>query len=160
MTNGFQLTPERRRRAEELAVLYPHPRAALLPILWLVQEQEGWVPPEAWAEVAAIAGIAEAEVGEVVSFYTLFNRRSVGRRHIQVCVGVCCKLRGSDWLLAYLREKLGISPGETTVDGAFTLSTVECLGSCGTAPMMQVNDDYHENLDASKVDALLAQWNG
>lgn len=157
---AFSLTPERAKKVRELLALYPHRRAALLPILWLVQEQEGWVPPGAWAEVAAIAGVAEAEVGEVVSFYTLFNRRPVGRRHIQVCVGVCCRLRGSDSLLEYLKAKLGIEPGQTTADGAFTLSTVECLGSCGTAPMMQVNDDYHENLDASKVDALLAQWNG
>ena len=157
---AFALTAERRKRAEAQVALYPERRAALLPVLWLVQEQEGWVPREAWSCVAELVGIAEAEVGEVVSFYTLFTSRPVGRFHIQVCTGVCCKLRGSDWLLGYLKAKLGIAPGETTPDGKFTLSTVECLGSCGTAPMMQVNDDYCENLNAKKVDELLSQWNG
>jgi NADH-quinone oxidoreductase subunit E len=158
--DDFKFTPERQRRAEELVALYPEKRAALLPILWLVEEQEGWVAPSAMRAAAALVEITEAEAAEVVSFYTLFDRRPVGRNHIQVCAGVCCKLRGADWLISYLKDKLGIAAGETTPDGKFTLSTVECLGSCGTAPMMQIGDDYYENLDAEKVDGILkALWN-
>ncbi|MFH0799569.1 MAG: NAD(P)H-dependent oxidoreductase subunit E [Pseudomonadota bacterium] len=151
----FVLTPERKRRADELVALYPKRRAALLPLLWLVQEQEGWVPPEAEVLVADLAGITPAEAHEVASFYTMFNRRQIGRHHIQVCAGVCCRLKGSDWLLGFLKEKLGVDAGETTPDGKFHLSTVECLGSCGTSPMMQIGDDYYENLDAGKVDGIL-----
>lgn len=169
MTAEFTLTSERKRKAEELLSAYPEKRAALLPILWLVQEQEGWVPPSAAGVVAELAGVAEAEVMEVASFYTMFIRkpacaakaatarlRPIGRNHIQVCAGVCCRLRGSDWLLGYLKEKLGVGVNETTQDGEFHLSTVECLGSCGTAPMMQVGDDYYENLNAAMVDEILA----
>lgn len=155
MTAEFTLTSERKRKAEEILSAYPEKRAALLPILWLVQEQEGWVPPSAAGAVAELAGVTEAEVMEVASFYTMFMRRPVGRNHIQVCAGVCCRLRGSDWLLGYLKEKLGVGVNETTPDGEFHLSTVECLGSCGTAPMMQVGDDYYENLDAARVDEIL-----
>ena len=149
------LPRELMRKSEEAIARYPERRAALLPILWLVQQEFGWVPPEARPEIAQLAGIAEAEVDEVVSFYTLFNRRPVGRCHIQLCTGVCCRLRGSDEVLAHLKSRLGIEVGETTPDGAFTLSTVECLGSCGTAPMMQIGDDYYEGLDAASVDEIL-----
>lgn len=134
---------------------YPKKRAALLPLLWLVEEQEGWVPPEALPVVAGLAEITPAEVMEVASFYTMFDRKPKGRRHIQVCAGVCCKLRGAEWLTDYLKEKLNIDVGETTPDGKFHLSTVECLGSCGTSPMMQIGEDYYENLDAGKVDGIL-----
>lgn len=140
--------------------LYPKKRAALLPLLWLVQEQEGWVPPEAAAAVAQLVGIVPAEVHEVVSFYTLFNRCPKGRHHIQLCAGVCCKLRGADGILSHLRARLGIDVGEATPDGAFHLSTVECLGSCGTAPMMQIGEDYYEDLDAGKVDDILMSLRG
>lgn len=151
----FELTPDRQKKAEELAAAYPRKRAAILPLLWLVEEQEGWVSHSAASMVADLLGITLPEVMEVVSFYTMFNRKPNGRHHIQVCQGVCCRLRGSDWLVGYLKEKLGIEIGQTTSDGKFHLSTVECLGSCGTAPMMQIGDDYFEDLDAAKVDTIL-----
>lgn len=151
----FKFTPEREREARELVARYPKKRAALLPLLWLVQEQEGSVPSESLPVVAELAGITAAEVMEVASFYTMFDREPRGRHHIQVCAGVCCKLRGADWLTGYLKEKLNVDVGETTSDGKFHLSTVECLGSCGTSPMMQIGDDYYENLDAGKVDKII-----
>lgn len=155
MTAEFAFTAERKKKAEELLSAYPEKRAALLPVLWLVQEQEGWVPPSAAGTVARLAEVTEAEVMEVASFYTMFMRKPVGKNHIQVCTGVCCRLRGSDWLLNYLKEKLGIGINESTSDGEFHLSAAQCLGSCGTAPMMQVGDDYYENLNAARVDEIL-----
>lgn len=155
MKSQFILTLERRKQAEELVRRYPKKRAALLPILWLVQEEAGWVPPEAVPVVAQLCGITPQEVHEVISFYTMFNQRPKGRHHIQVCDGVCCRLRGAEWLLGYLKEQLEINVGETTPDGRFHLSTVECLGSCGTSPMMQIGDDYYENLDAGRVDGII-----
>lgn len=152
---SFTFTAERKRKTEEILSVYPEKRAALLPILWLVQEQEGWVPPSAAGPVAKLTGITEAEAMETASFYTMFIRKPIGKNHIQVCAGVCCRLSGSDWLVSYLKEKLGVGVGETTSDGEFHLSTVECLGSCGTAPMMQIGDDYYENLNSARVDEIL-----
>lgn len=152
---NFIFTDERNRKAKELVAAYPKKRAALLPLLWLAHEQEGWVPPVAEIYIANLIGITQSEVHEVVSFYTMFNRKKIGLHHIQICAGVCCKLRGSDWLVGYLKEKLEINVGESTPDGKFHLSTVECLGSCGTAPMMQIGDDYYESLDANKVDGII-----
>ena len=149
----FRLTKER----EALAIIdrYPHRGAALLPVLWLVHQQEGWVPPEAYPYVASLVGVSDAQVREVVSFYTLFNRQRIGLHHIQVCIGPCCRLRGADRVLEGIRSILEIDVGQSTPDSRFHLSTVECLGSCGTAPMMQINDDYYENLNDERVAGIL-----
>lgn len=155
MKASFVFTPELQKQAEELVACYPKKRAALLPLLWLVQEQEGWVPEAARPVVAAMTGVTEAEVAEVVSFYTMFCSQPRGRHHIQICDGICCRLRGSAWLVELLCKKLNIEVGQTTADSVFHLSTVECLGSCGTAPMMQIGDDYYEDLDEAKVDEIL-----
>ena len=92
----------------------------------------------------------------VVTFYTMFAKKPAGRHHIQICTNLCCKLKGADWLLGYVKEKLGIDAGQTTADKKFHLSTVECLGSCGTAPMMQIDNDYYEELNAEKVDKIFS----
>jgi len=104
-----------------------------------------------------MAGVTEAEAHEVASFYTLFDRKPVGRNHVRLCVGPCCSLMGAGAVLSRIKAVLGIEVGETTPDGAFTLSTVECLGSCGTAPVMQVGDDCYEGLNAEKVEAILGK---
>jgi NADH-quinone oxidoreductase subunit E len=106
-------------------------------------------------EIASIIEIKPIEVMEVVSFYTMFNMNPVGRYHLQVCTNLSCSLLNSRHMLNHLQDKLGIKTGETTKDNKFTLSTVECLGSCGTAPMMQVNDEFHENLTKQKIDTIL-----
>lgn len=134
---------------------YPVPKAALLPVLWEVQKRAGYVPLEAEAWVAGRLGVSPAHVHGCVTFYTMFKQRPSGRHHIQVCTTLSCMLRGSDELLAHLERKLGIRVGETTPDGKFSLVRVECLGSCGTAPMLQLNDDYYEDLSVEKVDRLL-----
>ena len=136
---------------------YPHPQSALMPALDIVQREFGWLPSEALAEVGELLGLTPAEVLSVASFYTLYHRRPVGKYLIQVCTNISCSLLGAEHLLEHLQRKLGIGPGETTPDGRFTLVEVECLGSCGTAPVMQINDRYYEGLTVDKVDAILAE---
>ena len=147
--------PETDRRIDELKGRFPRPGSALLPALYLIQEEKGFVSEESMEYVAGKLGVSPAFVAGVVSFYTLFHRRPVGRHHLQVCRTLPCALRGCANLLAHLRTRLGIGPGETTLDGRFSLVEVECLGACDTAPMMQVNDQDHGHLDPQKVDALL-----
>lgn len=137
---------------------YPEGRqkSALLPVLHLAQaEFGGWLSPETMDYVADILNLAPIEVYEVASFYTMYNLRPVGKCVLEVCRTGPCMLRGSDDIIEYLEEKLGIKDGETTTDGMFTLKTVECLASCGTAPMMQVGDHYIENLSCEKMDGIL-----
>lgn len=154
---SFRLSPDREAKILEILRRYTEKRAAILPLLWLVQEQEGFVSDAAMEYVAGCLKITKADVYDVVSFYTMFNRQKIGRHHIQVCNNFCCRLRGADWLVGYLKTKLGIHVGESTPDGKFHLSTVECLASCGTAPMMQINNDYYENLTTEKVDGILEE---
>jgi len=141
---------------EEILSRYPVRRSALLPLLNLAQREEGYVSEAVMKEIAAILRLTPPQVYEVVTFYTLLNLKPIGTFHIQVCKSLMCALVGSDALLGWLQARLGIRPGETTPDRLFTLSTVECLASCGTGPMMQVNDDYYERLTEEKVDLILA----
>ena len=152
---SFKFTSENKKKFEDYLKRYPTKKAAMLPALWLVQEQEGWVSPAAMECVAGLLEVAPAAVYEVVTFYTMFNLKPIGRHHIQVCNSVCCCLRSSEATVQYIEKKLEIKRGESTPDGRFHLSAVECLGSCGTAPMMQVGNDYHENLDEKKIDKIL-----
>ena len=135
---------------------YPVKRSALLPLLYLAQREEGYVTEAAMREIAGILHLTPPQVYETVTFYTMLNLKPVGKFHIQVCKSLMCALVGSDTLNGWLGKKLGIKPGETTTDGLFTLSAVECLAACGTGPMMQINDDYYEQLTEEKVDRILA----
>lgn len=153
---GFQFTSIQRERIEQLCARYPTRRAALLPVLWIVQEQDGWVSPEAMQAVAEVLAITSADVYEVVTFYTMFQREPCARHHIQVCRTIGCWLRGAKDVVAHVEQRLGIKVGESTRDGRCKLSAVECLASCGTAPMMQINNDYYENLTPEKIDGILA----
>jgi NADH-quinone oxidoreductase subunit E len=137
---------------------YPEGRqkSALLPILHVAQaEFGGWLSPETMDYVASILNIKPIEVYEVASFYTMYNMRPVGKCVLEVCRTGPCGIRGADDIIEYLENKLGIKDGETTADGMFTLKTVECLASCGTAPMMQVGDHYMEDLTCEKLDGIL-----
>jgi len=142
-------------KVDEIVSRYPEPKAALLMVLWEVQERKGWVDLEAETWTAERLGVSPSHVHGAVTFYTMYKQKPWGRHHIQVCTNLSCMLRGSDDLLAHLEKRLGIKEGETTPDGRFSLIRVECLGSCGTAPMFQLNDDYHEDLTLEKVDRLL-----
>ncbi|MGQ9626910.1 MAG: NADH-quinone oxidoreductase subunit NuoE [Anaerolineae bacterium] len=135
---------------------YPDPKSALLPALEIAQKENGWLSPEVMEEVAEVMNLPPVEVGAVASFYTMLHRRPVGKYLIQLCTNVTCSVLGAEEILEHLKEKLGIEVGQTTPDGKFTLLTVECLGSCGTAPAMQINDKYYENLTIEKVDEILS----
>lgn len=142
-------------KMEALRSEFPERQALLLPLLHEIQEKEGWISEGALRETSEFLDLPLAKVKEVVTFYTMYNRKPVGKYHIQVCTNIACFLRGSDQIVACFEKKLGISCGETTEDGKFTLSEVECLAACGTAPVMQVNNDYHENLDEKSCQAWM-----
>jgi len=154
---GRPLSEESLGEIDRLAALYPSRLSAMLPALWIAQREQGYVGAKAMEQIAQKIGVSPAYVASVLSFYTMYQTRPVGKYLIQVCTTLACYLRGSDLLVDHLKRKLGIEVGETTPDGRFTLVTVECLGSCDTGPMLQLNDDYHENLwPLEKVDDLLA----
>ncbi|WP_411281003.1 NADH-quinone oxidoreductase subunit NuoE [Gemmatimonas sp.] len=131
-----------------------------IPALRRIQEERGYIADEDITDLTAYLGVPRTQIDEVVAFYTQFTRKPLGTHHIQVCHNVSCSLRGAEGLVKHLCARLGIKPGETTTDGQFTLTTVECLASCGTAPMMMVGDAFFENLTPASVDALLAEWQG
>jgi NADH-quinone oxidoreductase subunit E len=140
----------------EILTRYPERRAALLPTLWLAQREFGWLSLPVQEYVASLMEIPLSGVTSVVSFYTMFWSEPKGRHHLQLCVNLSCALRGSDRLRACIERRLHIAPGERTADGHFSFEEVECLASCGTAPVMQVsNETYHENLDEPALEALL-----
>jgi NADH-quinone oxidoreductase E subunit len=154
----LRLSPEALQEIDRAVALYPRRASAVLPVLHVIQREHGYVPPEARGWVAARLEMPPAKVEEVLSFYTMFHRAPVGRKHLQVCRSLSCYLRGQEEITDTIRRKLGLEPGGKTADGKFSLVHVECLGSCGTAPMMQVNDDYHENLSPARVEELLEEW--
>ncbi|MGH7231365.1 MAG: NADH-quinone oxidoreductase subunit NuoE [Nitrospiraceae bacterium] len=141
---------------EQILSRYPVRRSAILPLLYLAQQEEGYVSEPAMKEIAGILRLTPPQVYEVVTFYTMLNLKPLGKFHLQVCKSLMCALVGSDTLLGWLHARLGIKPGQTTQDRLFTLSTVECLASCGTGPMMQVNDDYYERITEDKLDRILS----
>lgn len=153
MNSGF---PEKvRKKIDEIVARYPQKEAAILPLLHIIQQEFGSISPDSEKRVAKILKIKPIRVREVVTFYTMLNREPVGKYHIQVCSNLTCSLLGSEKLIDYLKEKLGIKPGQTTKDKKFTLSLVECLGACEQAPSMMVNFDYYGNLDKKKIDKIL-----
>ncbi len=128
----------------------------VIPCLHRIQQERGFVADGDIAELTAYLGVPRIQIEEVLAHYSMFRRAPVGRVHLQACRNVSCSMRGAEQLLDHLCERLGVAPGQTTADGRFTVDTVECLGSCGTAPVLMVGEAYHENMSAEKVDALIA----
>ena len=153
----FALTPDRERRFQELLQRYPTKMAATLPLLHLCQEQSGYIEDEAIEFVSKRLDLSPAHVKGVVTFYTLYNQKPVGKHQVWVCRTLPCALRGAYDVIEHCEKRLGIKCGETTEDGKVTLRTAECLASCGTAPMMQVDKEYHENLTRDRVDKILTK---
>jgi NADH-quinone oxidoreductase subunit E len=151
----FALSPERERKLQEILERYPTKMAATLPLLHLCQEQEGFVGDEVIDFVAQRLDLPTVHVKGVVTFYTLYNQHPVGKHQLWVCRTLPCALRGAYDVIEHCEKRLGIHCGETTPDGKVTLRTAECLASCGTAPMIQVDRDYHENLTRESLDAIL-----
>jgi NADH-quinone oxidoreductase E subunit len=131
-------------------------RSALIPLLMLVQRERGWIDNAGVNFLAQFLNLEVTAVWETATFYSMFNLRPVGRHHIQICKTLSCKIMGEPEITDHICSKLGIHAGETSEDGKFTVTMVECLGSCGTAPMMQIGFDYHEDLTVEKVDKILA----
>ena len=127
----------------------------VLPCVRRIQEDRGYVADSDIDGLVEYLGVPRMQIEQVLSYYTQFRRKAIGRWHVQTCRNITCSMRGAERLIDHLAKKLGVAPGGTTADGRFTLSTVECLGSCGTAPVVMVNDTYHENMSAGKIDALL-----
>jgi NADH-quinone oxidoreductase subunit E len=151
----IKFTLENLKKLNEIKSHYPDSRSALMPALWLAQEQFGWITIGVMEYVGSLLKIPFENILGVVRFYTMYNSKPIGKYHLQVCTNVSCMLNGAYKVLDYIGEKLKIKPGETTDDKVFTISEVECLGSCGTAPMMQVNNNYEENLTKEKIDSIL-----
>ncbi len=163
MNNGKEIkfSDESLALAKRMMKRYPEGKhkSALIPILHIAQaEFDGWLSPETMDYVASVIGIEPVEVYEVASFYSMFNLKPVGKCVIEVCRTSSCWLLGAEDVISHLEKKLNIKTGQTTADGMFTLKSVECLGSCGTAPMMQVGADYYENLSLEKVDTLVERF--
>jgi NADH-quinone oxidoreductase subunit E len=155
------LTAETRAEVERQRDRYPHPRSAILPCLWALQRQVGYLSPEGMEEVSGILGITPSDVEAVATFYSMYFDRPGGRHHVLVCVNVSCALRGADEIVTHLERSLGCPSGGTTQDGEFTWEqTVECLGACGGAPAMQVDHRFQEDLTPERVDAILAGVRG
>ena len=152
----FAFDTERDAEFERLIVRYPTRESMILPALWLAQEQEGWISAEAIGYIADRIGTFAAKVFEAATFYTMFNLEPKGRYHICVCRTLSCWLREKQAIVDYLASEIGIRPNQVSEDGMFSLEEVECLGHCGTAPVVQVNGEFYENMDVEKMKALLA----
>ncbi|XP_063182627.1 NADH dehydrogenase [ubiquinone] flavoprotein 2, mitochondrial isoform X1 [Chroicocephalus ridibundus] len=153
----FEFTPENQKRIEAIINNYPggHKSAAVMAVLDLAQRQHGWLPISAMNKVAEVLEMPPMRVYEVATFYTMYNRKPVGKYHIQVCTTTPCMLRDSDSILEAIKKKLGIKVGETTPDKLFTLIEVECLGACVNAPMVQINDNYYEDLTPKDIENII-----
>ncbi len=144
-------------RIQDVLARYPSRRSAVLPLLFLAQQEYGYCTEAAMREVAELVGMEPTEVFSVAGFYSLFNKEPTGRYVLDICNDLPCALRGADKFLDYVCQKLGVKPGETTPDGLFTVRPAMCLAACDRAPMMQVNLDYYEHLDEAKFDALVEE---
>lgn len=156
----MKFSEEKLAKVQEIIARYPEgkQKSALIPVLHLAQEENnGWLSAEAMDYVAGLLRLTSIEVYEVATFYSMYNLKPVGRYLFEVCQTGPCMLNGSDGIIDYIKEKLGIGVGETTPDGLFTLKTVECLGACGYAPMMQLGKHYKEHLTKEKVDQIIEE---
>lgn len=150
-----EFSAERFEEFKKVVARYPEKEAALLPTLWMAQEDFGYLSLDVMKYVAKILEIPPSKVYSVASFYTMFKKEPTGKYLVQICRTLSCKLRGAEEVTEHICNKLGIKPDETTSDNKFTVIEVECLGSCGTAPMIQINNDYYENLTRTKINNIL-----
>ena len=150
------LSSENLEKIEKLRKNYPTSQAALLPVLWIAQEQEGWISEEMMREIGKLLDLPFGHILGVVSFYTMYHSERQGKYHIEVCTNISCMLRGSDGILRAVERHCGAKPGQTSADGKWSVSEVECMGACGGAPMVAIGEEYHENLTPEKTEQLLA----
>lgn len=151
----FKLSDEGAAFVKKELARYEDRRSAIIPALYRVQRESGWVSPQAITYLSSLMDMPEAWIEEVATFYTMFNRQPVGKFHVQVCCNISCAMNGGRELADHLCETFKVKDGEISSDGRYTISRVECLGACDKAPMMQVNDDYHEGLNREKAVEIL-----
>ena len=151
------LSEEAKAKIIKVRGKYPDPKSVVMPALSIAQNEKGWLSLDTLAEVADFLDLPPAEVEGVASFYTMYRLKPMGKYLIQLCTNISCSLLGGESLAEYLEKRLGVAEGETTRDGKFTWIQVQCLGSCGTAPVMQINDTYYENLTEEKIDEILKE---
>ena len=149
------LNEENINKLEELRKRYPTTQSLVIPVLWMIQDQEGYISEESMKYAGTLLNIHFSHILGVVTFYTMLQKKAVGKHHIEVCTNVSCMLRGSGKILEHIEKRLGIKSGEISQDKKWSLSESECLGSCGTAPMLAIGDEYYENLNLEKIDKLI-----
>ena len=152
------ISEQAKQRMRDLTARYPVARSAVMPALYIAQQEEGYITQDGLRTVAETIGLRVDDVESVATFYTKYYQQPPGKKVIKVCTSISCYLRNCDALVDHLEKRLGIKRGETTADGNFTLMTAECLASCGTAPVLQVNDEFVENLTLEMSDALIDEW--
>jgi NADH-quinone oxidoreductase E subunit len=155
VTDKVVLSDAAEKRAREVIPLYPQSRSAIMPLLYIAQDELGYISQEAVTWVADKLSLPPVQVWEVATFYTMYYKKPVGKYHFQVCRTLPCALRGAKMVSEYLHKKLGLNPGEVSSDGLWSFEEVECLGSCGTAPMCQINDTFFENLTEAKLEVII-----
>jgi NADH-quinone oxidoreductase subunit E len=151
-------SPELAARFDKLVTIYPVKRSALVPMLLYAQDEVGHLSDAVIAEIAERIGLSDLEVRNVISYYSLLRTKPAGKYHVQVCTNISCMLRGGNEILEHCKKKLGVENKGVTADGVFSLEEVECIGACSWAPAAQVNYDFHENLTAQSIDAVLAEY--
>ena len=152
------ISEQARQRMRNLAARYPVARSAVMPALYIAQQEEGYITQEALQAVAEAIGMTVDDVESIATFYTMYYQQPPGKKVIKVCTSISCYLRDCDALVSHFEQRLGIKRGETTADGNYTLLTAECLASCGTAPVLQVNNEFVENVTLERADALVDEW--
>ncbi|MDZ4770457.1 MAG: NAD(P)H-dependent oxidoreductase subunit E [Chloroflexota bacterium] len=152
------LTQKYAAQIEKVFSKYPDKRSAVMPMLYIAQEEYGWVSPEGIHEVAELCDLDPTQVKSIAGFYTMYSEQPKGKYWLQVCTDLACALRGADEFHAQLKDTLGVDEGGTTTDGMFTVEHVMCLGACDRAPMLQCNFHFHEHLDMDKMNALITRW--
>lgn len=155
--SAFTFTDENITEFELLKLRYPKVDSLTLPCLWMAQYQEGYISRDAMIYIANLLGMSPAEIYGIASFYTMFKLSPTGKHHIEVCKTLSCKLCGKDKILAHLKKHYQLEPGQTSKDGKLTLSLVECMGACGGAPMISLDENYHENISVETLDTLLGE---
>jgi len=154
---SIAFTAEELTSIDALKAKYPDPKAAIMPVLWMAHKKWGWLSEDVMRYVGDVMNLPYSHVLGVASFYTMYFKKPMGKHHVQVCTNVSCMLRGGEAIYKHVKERLGIGHNETTGDGTFSLEEVECMGACGGAPMVAINEDFFENATIAQVDQLLAQ---
>jgi NADH-quinone oxidoreductase E subunit len=152
----YSFTPDELKKIEEYKSRYPETKAALMLTMWLAQAKWGWLSEDAMRAVAQVLNLPYAHVLGVATFYTMYFKKPMGKYHIQICTNISCMLRGGDEIYAHAKKKFGISHNERTADGKFSLEEVECMGACGGAPMLAINENFYENTSIEQMEQLLA----